>query len=447
MIRRTLPSVVPLLLGALAARPAVAQDPGDAARRESLQRAAAPSSAPAMPNAPLAPASSPLRLVDLSLDLMGAFGGSSATDAELRDLQGGGHDPKQRGFTFEQAELALAGAVDPYFTARTNLVALLDAGTGESVVELEEAYVTTQQLPYGLQAKFGTYLTEFGRLNPTHPHAWDWQDQPLMHTRLFGGDGMRGPGARVSWLLPTDTFNELTFGVQNAAGENMPSFLGNEEVYGERGIGGRAWQERGSPAVGRLVYTLRGTSSLELSDTQSAAFGASAAFGPNATGDRGETLLYGIDAVWKWKPVANERGYPFVRVQAELLGRAFRAAAQTDDSGSTPVDVPGATLRDQGGYVQALYGFTPGWAAGLRVEAATGRGDSYDPESQSFDRRSDPYRADRVRISPLLQWQTSEFSRFRLQYDYDDSDALDGARHSVWLGFEVLLGAHPPHAY
>jgi hypothetical protein len=44
----------------------------------------------------------------------------------------------------------------------------------------------------------------------------------------------------------------------------------------------------------------------------------------------------------------------------------------------------------------------------------------------------------------MLQYQVSPFTRMRLQYDYDDSDHLDDVAHSVWLGFEVMLGNQPP---
>ena len=65
----------------------------------------------------------------------------------------------------------------------------------------------------------------------------------------------------------------------------------------------------------------------------------------------------------------------------------------------------------------------------------------------AFDRAQDPWRADRVRVSPMLSYQTSEYSRVRLQYNWDDSDHLDEVVHSVWLGFEVLIGPHQPHSY
>ncbi len=52
-----------------------------------------------------------VRFLDISLNLMGAAGGSTANNSEIRLLQGGEHDPRRRGFTFQQAELSLAGAV------------------------------------------------------------------------------------------------------------------------------------------------------------------------------------------------------------------------------------------------------------------------------------------------------------------------------------------------
>jgi len=58
----------------------------------------------------------------------------------------------------------------------------------------------------------------------------------------------------------------------------------------------------------------------------------------------------------------------------------------------------------------------------------------------------DPDRAQRWRISPNLTWYPSEFSKIRLQYNYDDRDLI-GVDHSVWLQFEFLLGAHAAHKF
>lgn len=393
------------------------------------------------------PVPSPVRLIDVSLGLLTAVGTSTERDAVLADLQGGAHDPKKRGFTFQQAELGLTGAIDPYFEGRAYLIAAIDPEDGETIVELEEAYLTTLQLPAGLELKAGTYFTEFGRINATHPHQWVWQDQPFVHTRLFGGDGMRGPGARVGWHLPTAVHAEILFGVQNANGETMVSFLADDEVYAERGIGGRAFVAREVRAANDLVWSTRAAMSFDVTDSTTFGIGASVLLGPNATGGDADTVIWGTDFVCQWRPLDARDGAPLVQLQGEFLARAFDAAPQVDASDPlAPVDVPGATLRDRGGYLQALWGFTANWAAGVRGEWGTGSGDSYEGGG-GFGRDADPYRCDRVRVSPLLAYEPSEHSRIRLQYSFDDSDHLADEVHSVWLGFELVIGAHPSHVH
>ena len=63
-----------------------------------------------------------LKLLDLSLSVEAGGGASTERDESIRNLQGGGHDPKQRGFTMPNAELSIGGAVDPYFYAQSNIV-------------------------------------------------------------------------------------------------------------------------------------------------------------------------------------------------------------------------------------------------------------------------------------------------------------------------------------
>jgi hypothetical protein len=58
----------------------------------------------------------------------------------------------------------------------------------------------------------------------------------------------------------------------------------------------------------------------------------------------------------------------------------------------------------------------------------------------------DPERDQRWRVSPNLTYYPSEFSKVRLQYNYDDR-RQEGTDHSVWLQFEFLLGAHAAHKF
>jgi hypothetical protein len=379
------------------------------------------------------------RLIDISLDALFAAGASTERDPSIQNLEGGDHDPRKRGFTVQNIELSLSGAVDPYFTGEAHIVYLIDPAIGDTRVELEEAFLTTQALPFGLQLKGGFFLTEFGTINPLHPHAWDWLDQPVIATRLLGPEGLRQAGARLSWLTPLPWFSELYVGVQNANGETASSFLANEEFFEERPIGGRPFVQGDVKRLKDLLYSVRWENFWNVSDTVGAKLGFSGAFGPNATGPDGYTEIYGTDLKVRWRPTDNFRGWPFFLWQSEVMARDYTA-----DS-NPAFDLPQQTLRDWGLYTQLLYGFTYGWAAGLRYEYASGSGESV----LTYDgRRNDPFRDDRHRISPLLVWQPSEFSRIRLQYNYDRATHLEnGDAHSVWLGVEFLYGAHPAHKY
>lgn len=386
---------------------------------------------------------SKMRLMDISMDALFAAGSSTEDDESLQTLQGGGHDPRKRGFTVQNIELSLMGAVDPYFTGESHLIFFIDPLSGETAVELEEVFLTTQSLPFGLQLEAGHFFTEFGRFNPRHPHQWHWQDQPVINTRLFGPDGMRGPGFRLGWLTPLPWFSELHLGAQNANGETMASFLASEEFFEERPIGNRPFVNRGVKTFKDLVYLARLDNSWDLTDELTAKLGFSGLYGPNATGPEAETFVYGADLLVKWRPEKNERGWPFLVWESEVMKRDYRAASFLDDADpANVIDLPAATLKDWGLTTQLLYGFHPGWAAGVRYEYATGSGES------EGGRAADPFRDNRHRVSPLISWQPSEFSRLRLQYNYDRADHLaDKEAHSVWLGVEFMYGAHPAHTY
>jgi outer membrane murein-binding lipoprotein Lpp len=400
-----------------------------------------------------------LQLMDVSLDVIWAAGGSTARDDELALLEGGGHDPRQRGFSLPQVELSLQGAVDPYLTGEVHLIYFVDT-EGESRFELEEAFAETLMLPWelherGFQLEFGYFFTEFGRLNPVHPHAWNWQDQPVILSRFLGEDGMRGPGVRLGWLVPVDWYSEIHVGAQTAKGETMVSFMANEEVFEERPIGGRPFFSAETRNPSDLVYLLRWVNGGDLTETLSAQVGASGLYGSNATGSEGDTFIYGLDWVLKWMPLQTDRGWPFIEFEGEMMRRDYHAdtfsgcSPPEEESGAAGCDdllVLGSdTLHDWGGYAQLVWGFRRGWATGIRYEYATGSGESVGV----YDGRSDdPFRDDRHRVSPMLVFHPSEFSRIRLQYNYDRFEhASESAAHSVWLGVEFSLGAHAAHSY
>jgi hypothetical protein len=370
------------------------------------------------------------RLIDVSVDVLTSAGTSTARDALLEDLQGGGHDPRQRGFSLQSAELALIGAVDPYLIGELYLAYFLDT-EGESRLEIEEAFATTQALPHGLQLEFGQFFTEFGRLNPTHPHAWSLVDQPVILTRLFGPDGIRNPGMRLSWIAPVPWFAELSVGSQLAKGETMLSFLASDEAFDERPVGGLEFFDRDTQSLGDLVYLVRLANGADLGDDWTAQLGFSGLVGPNASGPDGRTQIYGADLMAKWRPATHRRGWPYVLFESEILWRRYTTDEESDTVG---------TLRDWGTYAQLLWGCRERWTTGVRFEYAAGSGDGIEP------RDDDPWRSDRLRLSSLLTFHQSEFARWRVQYNYDRAKFLeDDDEHSLWLVLEFSYGAHPAH--
>src|SRR5262249_2317146 len=123
-------------------------------------------------------------------------------------------------------------------------------------------YLTTLELPYNLQLKAGQFFNAFGRLNPTHPHTWDFVDQPVINSRVLGPDGLRAPGAQLSWLTPLPFFAELTGSIQNSQGETAASFRGDPGDV----VAGRTLEERPVRTLGDLLYLVRLKTSFDLTD-------------------------------------------------------------------------------------------------------------------------------------------------------------------------------------
>jgi hypothetical protein len=426
------------------ARPAPAApavEPAPAAVPAPMPSAPAPESppgpvgaAPFSPSAPITLFGGERNYLNLSLDGLFAVGTSTAGDIDR--LQLGGHDPQQRGFTFQNLEAVFDGKVDPYFRAQANIVLQIDR-EGETVVEAEEAYLETMSLPGNLQVKAGQFFTEFGRLNPTHPHSWDFVDQPLVNGRFLGPDGLRSAGARVSWLVPTPFYSELFFTIANSQGGTAYSFRNDHD---DDPFFGRPSEDRQVKTLGDMLFVPRYAMSFDLTDSQTLLAGASAAFGPNSSGSDTDTQVYGVDLFWKWKSPHQHAGFPFVTWQTEAMMRRFDAGSYPGDANTPPLK--SETIVDYGLYSQVAYGFRKGWVTALR-------GDYLFPEEQAAYERflgSDPDRATRWRLSPDLTWYPSEFSKLRLQYNFDHRHGI-GDDHSVWLQAEFLLGSHAAHKF
>jgi hypothetical protein len=325
-------------------------------------------------------------------------------------LQTGAHDPEHTGFNLQQLELSLGAVVDPYLRFDANIV------FGLFGVEVEEAYGTTLDMPWRLQARFGQLLHRFGRINASHPHAWAFVDQPFAIGRVFGAEGGRGLGVELSWLTPLPWFVEIVGSVHEAAGEaTARSFYGADDL--------------GVDGVGDLLYVTALKQFWSLSDDWSLLWGLSSAFGPNSTGRANRTDVYGTDLYLKFRPISYA-SHTVVTWQSEILYRRRQ--------------IPEDLLQDVTLYSQLFWRFAQRWGSAARYEygsPAVGldgdRGlDTLDPD----------WTESRHRLTANVTHYPTEFSRFRLQVSRD----MPGYRDPIWAVFlaaELVVGAHGAHTF
>ena len=366
-------------------------------------RAAAAAPSPTSPGALLPSSVTP----DISL----LTGISAAWFSRDENLQTGGHDPTENGFNLQYLELALRKSVDPYFRFDSYLV------FGREGVEIEEAYATTLALPGNLQARAGLFLTRFGRLNSTHPHAWDFVDQPFALGRLFGGEGNRGLGAELSYLSPLPWYVEVVGSVTDPRGEGSArSFYGATDPRLESPLDFQA--------------TLAVKQFFPLSDDWSLLWGLSGAGGPNATGDGNRSEIYGTDLYLKYRPITRG-GATTVALQTEWFYRRRQ--------------VPDDVLQDLNGYLYLVWKFALRWGAAVRYEHGSRAWGMTGRNELDY---LDPYWTDhRQRASANLTFWPTEYSRLRVQGSSDVLAWQDGPTWAAFLALEVVIGAHGAHRY
>jgi hypothetical protein len=321
--------------------------------------------------------------------------------------QTGGHDPTRTGFALQQLELSIGASVDPFMRFDSNIVFSLFG------VEVEEAYATTLALPANLQLRAGQFLTRFGRINPTHPHAWKFVDQPLAIGKMFGSEGSRGLGVEGSWLAPLPWYLETVLSVTNADGECCArSFLGGDDI--------------GVKTPLDLLVTGAVKQFFPLSDDLSLLLGLSTQLGPNASGNLNRTEIVGGDVVLRYRPLSTESGTPWsLSLEAEALFRGRQ--------------VPFGTLHDGAGYAQLVWSMSRQWETAARYELGSGvDSDPLDPEWTTW----------RQRAAVQLTYYPSHFSRLRVQGSVDHLAWQQGLpAFGVFTTLEILVGAHGAHSY
>jgi len=336
-----------------------------------------------------------LNTLNPAISVNALFGGgySSKSEATRRLSIADFHN----GFNFQEAEFQFTADVDPYW--RANMILAVDRAGN---VELEEGYVTSEQLPYDLlprntSLKLGKFFAGFGKHNLLHAHQFPFIDPPLINQFLFGSEGLREPGVGISYLLPTSWFSELT--AQGMAGETEGFFRDSEE------------------AKRRGAYLGHWKNFFDLTDSTTLEVGNSYVAGRNTSPGHPLSQAVGLDVTMKWRPAerATEKALMW---QSEYM--YFTQGRKLEPS-----------IRGGGLYSSLQYQFARRWWVQGR----------YDLEGvPKFDDGR------KHRWTTLLAFVPSEFSVVRLQHSYT---AQERGRpiNQLLLQFGFTIGSHPAHQY
>lgn len=344
--------------------------------------------------------------------------------------EGHNHGSLDRGFNLREVELAFSAEVDPYLSGYAML------SFSESGSEIEEAVVKTSFLPWGFQLKGGKFLSNFGRINSQHPHSWDFVDKPLIYQSTMGYHGINEKGVQLSWLAPLPF--HLLLGVEALQGENehMFSFIGGDELP-ERD-GPRLWVGwlKFSPALSGkhgLQFGIFGGSGVdqEVHDGNS-----------DGTDDHwldGRTWFAGADAVYKYD-TGYEHGIGDFLIQGEYFYREKDLDIVRHDL--KPILIGNDKVDKQDGYyLQTLYGFLPRWRAGLRWEQI-GLINKVKMPDGTVDKYGSSWR-----LAAMFDFSPTEFSKIRFQTQNGDYLTED-ERKNAWeffLQVQISLGTHGAH--
>jgi hypothetical protein len=357
---------------------------------------------------------------DISLILTGTLANRSQdSHYHITGFQaGGGIGPGSRGFSLGESELGVYANVDDKFYGGLNLALAPD-----NTIGVEEAFIQTTSLPGALTVKAGRFFSSIGYLNEQHAHTWDFVDNPLAY-QAFLGNQFGDDGVQFKWLAPTDLFVEL--GAEYGRGR-IADTAGRDKNGGSAGsvfahVGG----DVGASSSWRagLSYLTASTENRQSNDLDATDANVVNSF-------TGTSQVWIADAVWKWAPNGNTNNTS-VKLQGEYLHRNEDGSLNTDNYSAS----------QDGWYVQGVYKFLPYWRTGLRYDQLNSGSVNYGANTANLlNTDYDP-----SRISWMLDYNPSEFSRVRLQLSQDKS-RREATDNQVFIQYQMSLGAHGAHKY
>ena len=158
---------------------------------------AAPQDAVVVDNSPTPPSATPASNNAFNPGIAAVLNGfylASSRDPQKQVIRGVAQGDEAglplRGFSLGESEVSLAANIDPYLSG------FLDFSMeDDNSLSVEEAYIQSKDLPYGLTVKAGRFLSGIGYLNERHAHDWTFSDAALPYRAFlnsqYGDDGLQ----------------------------------------------------------------------------------------------------------------------------------------------------------------------------------------------------------------------------------------------------------------
>jgi len=342
-----------------------------------------------------------------------------------------------RGFNLDESELTISSNIDPYW------LGYFTTSLSDGEVGVEEAWIQNSGTIPGVVAKLGRFLSAIGYLNQTHPHAWDFTDAPLVQQAFFGGE-LADDGVQLRYIAPTPVL--LEFGLEGGRGANFPGSERNKNGANAGTIFANLGGDIGFSNSYLIRASYRQTRAAERSYEDVDSVGNDI---ENIFSDL-ESKIWGASFVWKWAPDGDPsiRNFKF---QSEYFRRKEDGQLGYNyDAGTDTFAQEGNYSSNQNGwYAQGVWQFMPRWRVGARYDQLDSGTMSYQPITDGSISREDLQLLQNhkpKRYTAMVDFSTSEFARFRLQYEYDEV-RYDLTDQLITFQYVVSLGAHGAHKF
>lgn len=363
------------------------------------------------------------------------------------------------GFGLGHTEIGFNGNIDDLFSG--TLTTVIDSHGDEANIAIEEAFITTGALGYGINLKAGRFLSDFGYLNNKHKHTDYFSERPLQY-RNFLGDHYFDDGASFTYVLPTSLYMQLSFEAFNGNKLNhnleYPDEYHYEDLNKDYDVGvytanfklggdinaSSSYQlgfsylrnQRANVKVDYTAHSHVTPHSIRADDHDHGhddhGHGHAHSHGASASAQN----LYNVDLTYKWFKNGN------LKNNGLILGAEYLLAQGLVANGNDDIDNYTDTLNSF--YVKAIYQFNQSFNLATRYGYAQsydfhldGHGDHIDPHFET-----EKYQE----IDLALNYYASHFSNIRLGYTYLDYDNED-KDHIFTLQYIMSLGAHGAHSF